>query len=295
LFIQFTNTNGNLSGEWDEANVVTNTDNMQQVNPFHTSFSAFLNGAQFNLNVNGRTYAGSLDGNKVTIEFPQQDGTLTPITLTPATIDDYNNAITNLRNNINQENQNTADAQATAISMAATATSTTDEQNRLNYDISNIDGAIQQLASDSAFSSLFKDYTDNLSQMQAEYQTEQHDASGGCSNAGQVSADANQISAYNNQTSADDNQFQADNNQVSTDISTVQGFVDKIKQHWSDLGKSSPGVTQNDIDTAVHKGNTAIQNAQGAVSSATSRIHGYDATSQQILQQANNLYSSMNC
>lgn len=61
LFIQFTNTNGTLVGEWNEADVVTNTyTNMLQVTPIHTSFTATLNGTQFNLTVNDRTYAGSL-------------------------------------------------------------------------------------------------------------------------------------------------------------------------------------------------------------------------------------------
>jgi hypothetical protein len=54
LFLQFTNTNGMLSGEWNETDVVPSTStNVMQVNPFHTSFSALLNGTQFNLNVNG--------------------------------------------------------------------------------------------------------------------------------------------------------------------------------------------------------------------------------------------------
>src|SRR5260370_37719135 len=129
---------------------------MRQVTPIHTSFSAFLNGTQFNLDVNGRQYAGSFDGNNVTIEFPQQDGTLAPITLTHARIDNYNNAITNLQNTVNQENQNTADAQATASTMAATATATSDEQNRLNYDLANIGRAISSLQSDADFSSILK-------------------------------------------------------------------------------------------------------------------------------------------
>jgi hypothetical protein len=296
LFIQFINTNGTLSGEWNEADVVSNTStNVLQVNPFHTSFSAFLNGTQFNLAVNGRTYAGSFDGNNVTIEFPQQDGTLAPITLTLSSIDNYNNAITNLQNNVNQENQNTADVLATASTMAATATATTDEQNRLNYDLQNIGSTISSLNTDANFNSLFGQYQNDLNQEKKDYQTEQNDASGGCSNANQVSADVNQVQADYNQITADDNQFQADSNQVSSDLSVVKDFVNKIEQHWNDLGKSSPGITQNDIDAAVHNGNAAIQNAQGALSTSTSQIHGYDATSQQILQQANNLYSSMKC
>jgi len=296
LFIQFTNTNGTLSGEWNEADVVTNTyQNILQVSPFHTSFSAFLNGTQFNLDVNGRMYAGSFDGNNVTIEFPQQDGTLAPITLTPASIDNYNNAITNLQNTVNQENQNTADAQATASIMAATATVTTDEQNRLNYDLQNIGSAISSLNTDANFSSLFQEYQKDISQEQKDYQTEQIDAQAGCSNASVVSGDVSVISGDTSVINGDDSVSQGDTNVVSTDIASVQDFVNKIEQHWNDLGKSSLGVTQNDIDTAVHNGNAAIQNAQAAISSATSQIHGYDATSQQILQQANNLYSSMKC
>jgi hypothetical protein len=296
LFLQFTNTNGMLSGEWNEADIVpSTTTNVMQVNPFHTSFSALLNGTQFNLIVNGHTYAGSFDGNNVTIEFPQQDGTLAPITLTPASINDYNTAISNLQSTVNQENQNAADAQATASTLAATATATTDEQNRLNYDLQNISSANSSLNSDANFSSLFGLYQNDLNQEQKDYQTEQHDASAGCSNASQVSADLNQVQADTNQITADDNQFQADKNQISSDVSVAQDFVNKIEQHWNDLGKTSPGVTQNDIDTAVHNGNTALQNAQDALSSATAQIHGYDATSQQILQQANNLYSSMKC
>jgi len=300
LFIQFTNTNGILSGEWDEADETT--DNPPQVRTFNSTFSANLAGTQFNLSVNGRTYAGSFDGSNFTIEFPQTDGTLAPISLSAASIDDYNNAVRQLQQNVSQQDQQVADnqatavaAQATAVAAQAAATATTDEQNRLNYDLANIGGATQQLASDSNFSSALNGYANDINQMKKDYQTEQHDASGGCSNESQVQLDANQLQIDANQIGVDDNGFSLDTNQVSTDIPNVQDFVNKIEQHWNNLGKSSPGVTQNDIDTAVHNGNTAIQNAQAAVSSATSQTHGDDATAQQILQQANKLSSSMKC
>lgn len=94
----------------------------------------------------------------MTIEFPQQDGTLAPITLTPSSIDDYNTAISNLQSTVYQDNQNAANAQATVSTFAATATATTDEQNRLNYDLQNIGSAISSLNSDANFSSLFGQY-----------------------------------------------------------------------------------------------------------------------------------------
>src|SRR5258708_15394440 len=173
LFIQFTNTNGTLSGEWNEADVVTNTyKNILQVSPFQTSFSAFLNGTQFNLDVNGRTYAGSFDGNNVTIEFPQQDGTLAPITLAPASIDNYNNAITNLQNTVTQENQNTADAQATT-------TATTNEQQATSDANAQLGNALNQLGADTntlssiSFSDTLNAYASSWQQMQKDYAQEQ--------------------------------------------------------------------------------------------------------------------------
>jgi len=298
LFIQFTNTNNTLSGEWNQATIITNTvNNMLQVSSFQTNFSAFLNGTQFNLDESGRTLAGSYNGNNVTIEFPQQDGTLAPITLTPASIDDYNTAITNLQNTVNQDNQNAADVQATSIALSATATATADQQNRLNYDLQNIGGAISSLNTDANFNSLFGQYQNDLNQEQKDYQTEQTDAQAGCSNgnAGVVASDVGAIQSDVGTIQSDDGAFGSDKSAVSSDISNVQSFIDAIQQHWNNLGRQSPGVTQSDIDTALHKGNTAIQNAQAAIGSATSKIQGYDSTAQQILQQAKNLYNSMNC
>lgn len=248
LFIQFTNTNGTLVGEWNEADVGTNTyTKMLQVNPIHTNFSATLNGTQFNLEVNGRTYAGSFNGNNVTVEFPQQDGTLVPITLTPASIDDYNAAITNLQDNVNQENQNAAAAQATASTLAATATATTGEQNKLAYNVSNINGAIQQLTSDADFSSILKQYADEINQMQSDYQREQSDAQSGCTNSGTVGADDGTVQSDYGSVESIDGSLQSQTSSLENDLSNVQSWVHTIQKQWDDLGQQSPNVSASDV------------------------------------------------
>ena len=296
LFIQFTNTNGTLVGEWNEADVVTNTyTNMLQVTPIHTSFTATLNGTQFNLNVNDRTYAGSFNGNNVTIEFPQQDGTLAPITLTPASIDDYNTAISNLQDNVNQENQNAAAAQATASTLAATATATTDEQNKLASNVSNINGAIQQLTSDADFSSILKQYSDEITQMQQDYQHEQSDANGGCSNYGTVGADDGTVQSDNGTVESIDGSLQAQTSSLENDLSNVQSWVQTIQKQWDDLGHQSPTVSASDVNTAINNGNQAISQAQSSLKNAQSRATGYDNAAKQIQQQADALYNNMKC
>ncbi len=296
LFIQFTNTNSTLSGEWNEADVVTNTyTNMLQVNPFHTSFSASLNGKQFNLNVNGHTFAGSFDGNNVTIEFPQQDGTLAPITLTPASVDNYNNAITNLQNNVNQENQNTADVQATASTMAATATATTDEQNRLNYDLANIGDAISKLQSDADFSSILKQYSDEITQMQQDYQQEQSDANGGCANYGTVGVDDGTVQVDQGTIETIDGSLQVQISSMQADLANVEDFMQKIQQHWNNLGQVAPNVTQNDINAAIQNGTNAINHGKSNLKSAQNQVGGFDNQAKQIVGQADSLYNNMHC
>jgi len=296
LFIQFTNTNGTLMGEWNEADVVSNTStNIQQVIPFHTSFSATLNGTQFNLEVNGHTYAGSFNGNNVTIEFPQQDGTLAPITLTPASIDDYNTAITNLQNSVNQGNQNSADAQATANTMAATTTATTDEQNRLNYDLTNIGGAIGSLQSDADFSSILKQYSDEMSQMQHDYQQEQSDANGGCANYGTVGSDDGTVQSDEGSIESIDGSLQSQTSSMQSDLANVEDFLQKIQQHWNDLGKVAPNVSQHDIDAAVQKGTNALNQAKANLQSAQNQADGFDNQAKHIVGQADSLYNNLHC
>jgi hypothetical protein len=296
LFIQFTNTNGTLSGEWNEADVVTNTSkNMLQVSPFHTSFSAYLDGTQFNLDVSGHTYAGSFDGNNVTIEFPQQDGTLAPITLTPASIDDYNNAITNVQNTVNQENQNTADAQATASTLAATATATTDEQNRLNYDLANIGGAINSLQSDADFSSILKRYSNEITQMQRDYQQEQSDANGGCANYGTVGVDDGTVQVDQGTIQTIDGSLQVQISSMQSDNANVEDFLQKIQQHWNNLGKVAPNVSQNDINTAIQNGTNAVNQGKSNLQSAQNQASGFDNQAKQIVGQADSLYNNMHC
>ncbi len=291
LFIQFTNTNGILSGEWDEADETT--DNPPLVRTFNSTFSAILAGTQFNLSVNGRTYAGSFDGSNFTIEFPQTDGTLAPISLSAASIDDYNNAVRQLQQNVSQQDQQIADNQATAVAAQATAADIADEQNRLATDLQNMGGEISSLNTDADFSSLLAEYQKDIDQEQKAYQTEQTDAQAGCS--GSASYDDGVVSYDKGVVDYQDGVLSYQNSLVQTDIANVQDDINKITQHWNNLGKSSPGVSQADIDNALQNGNNAIKRAQANQQDAHNKANNFDATAKQILQQADNLYASMHC
>ncbi|HEY6286740.1 MAG TPA: hypothetical protein VIX20_13850 [Ktedonobacteraceae bacterium] len=308
LFIQFTNTNGTLLGEWNEADVATNTSQSTvQINPFHTSFSAYLNGTQFNLDVNGHTYAGSFDGNNVTIEFPQQDGTLAPITLTPASIDDYNNAITNLQNTVNQENQNTADAQATATAITTEQQATSDANAQLRNALNQLAGDSNTLSSIS-FSDTLNTYASSWQQMQKDYAHEQADAQNGCGdgnyNYGTVQYDAGTVDYDYGNIQYDDGSLNYDKNTYNSELSTVQSDIQAVNNAWSQLqqavannrtGSPTPAYSSDDINKALSSAQNTMNTAQNTWKSAANTAAQYDNEASALKQQADAIPGNMHC
>ena len=301
IFIQFTETNNILSGEWYEALVYTITDGYgnktDSVHTFQSTFTATLSGTQFNAILSApaglqSTFTGSYDGNNVTLEFTQPDGTLSPITLNQASVDDYNTAVTTLQTYINTQNQQVADNQATAVAAQATAAYIADQQNRLAIDLQNMGSEISSLNTDADFSSLLAQYQTVINQEQKDYQTEQTDVSTNCSSvsydAGTVDYDAGTIQYYDGGLSYQDNS-------VSNDIATVQDDINKIAQHWNNLGKSSPGVSQADIDSALQNGSSAIKQAQANQQDAHNKANSFDSTAKQLKQQADTLSNNTHC
>src|SRR5258708_19408109 len=298
LFIQFTNTNGILSGEWDEADETT--DNPPQVRTFNSTFSANLSGTQFNLTLacigcRTNTFAGSFDGSKVTIEFPQTDGTLSPISLSAASIDNYNNAVRQLQKNVSQQDQKAADNQATAVAAQATAKVIAPRQNDLNYDLSHIGDAISNLNSEADLSSVLKQYSDEMSQMQSDYQKEQSDAKGGCSNYGTVGYDDGTVQYDEGSIQYTDGSLQYQNNSLQSDLSNVQAYIQTIQKLWNELGQQASGVSQNDINTSAQNGVNAINQAKSNQQSPQNQPNGFANSAKQIVTEADNLYNKMHC
>ena len=132
--------------------------------------------------------------------------------------------------------------------------------------------------------------------MQKDYNTEQSDASQGCSNLTTVYGDLNRVYGDNNSIYGDDNSFSSQSSSVQNDISSVQDYVSKIQQHWGDLGQQPfSGVSASDVSNAVQSGNTTIAQATKSMNDAQSKASGYDSQAKQIVQQAQALSDGMNC
>jgi hypothetical protein len=293
-FIQFVENNGQLSGQMQGIDIMNG-----QAHPYNETLTGTLNNGQISLSVSmfgiAETLTGTYDGSTLTLNFPDSSGHLVSSTFQSATIDDYNKAVNSFEASIQATQTATQNAEATAAVIGATATAVSDEQQRLQNDLHNIGGAIRQLQTDTDFSNILKQYSDDINQMQKDYQTEQNDANGGCANVGQVGIDDNTVGIDHNTIGIDDNSFQIDMNSAQNDIANVTDFVQKIQQHWNNLGKQSPGVAQSDIDNAVNNGNDALKQANANISDAKSKTSQYDSQANSINQQADALYNGMHC
>jgi hypothetical protein len=279
-FIQFVENNGQLTGQIQGVDIMNG-----QAHPYNETLTGTLNNGQISMSVSflgiAETYTGTFDGSTLTLNFPDSSGHLVSTTFQSATIDDYNKEVNSFETNIQATQTAEQNAEATAVVISATTTAVSDEQQRLKYDLQNIGGAIQQLQHDTDFSNTLNQYSNDINQMQKDYQIEQNDASGGCANL--------------NQVGVDDNSFQVDINPVQNDIANVTDFVQKIQQHWNNLGNQSPGVSQSDINNAVNNGNKAINQANANISDAKSKVSQYDNQANSINQQADALYNGMKC
>ncbi len=306
-FIQFVENNGQLTGQLQGVDLMNG-----QAHSYNEALTGILANGQISLSVSWfgitLTLTGTYDGSTLILNYPDNNGHLIPTTFQPATVSDYNTSVDNFESNVQAtaiavqnaqatQDQQIAESQATAVAAQATAAYIADEQNRLNYDLANIGSAISSLTTDADFSSLLQQYQNDINQEQKDYQTEQSDAQAGCSNgnAGVVAGDDGVVNGDVGVIHGDDGVLQGDTNLLSTDIASVQDYVNKIAQHWHDLGHSSPGVSQNDINTALQHGNDALKQAQVNQQDAQNKAAQFDSAAKQILQQADNLYASMHC
>jgi len=317
LFIQWTNNNGQLSGQLQE--VYISSSNPMQVQQENEAITGTLNGSQVSLSISvfgfTKTITGTYDGSTLTLVIPDQNGQLDTVVLQSATVDDYNKAAATFESNIaGQANQATATAQAqeiqaqneqaTATALQSQQQAVTDANNALGSDLSNLKSETSNLANDTNFNSVFQSYAQDWQQMQKDYQQEQTDAQGGCSNVGTVGADDGSIGADEGAIGADDGAFQAQEAPINNDISNVQQNIKTVQADWQQLqnaiaanttGNPTAAFSSNDVNQAIQTAQNQLNNSQTALKNAQTKATGYDNEAKQLKQQADAIVANMHC
>jgi len=116
-FLQLAVVGSQISGTVQYASIEGPQPHLNQVN---TSVSGTFNGQQVTLTVSYwnfpvATYSGNYANDTLTMTVPNQDGSLSTADYNHASIDDYNNAVQQLQQSLNQQIQSYNNNAATAI------------------------------------------------------------------------------------------------------------------------------------------------------------------------------------
>ncbi|MDQ1394664.1 MAG: hypothetical protein QOF30_3641 [Acidimicrobiaceae bacterium] len=285
-FIQWTDNAGVLTGT---AQAATKNDQGRTLAVATGTYPLVgsLHGSTLSISFDGRPATfGTVSGDSFTLNVPQQDGTLAPVTFHKAPTSAFNAAVANLNTMVSDANQQAAAAQAQADQEASNAHAQQVAQNKVDGDVSAVNSAIAALPQqESALSTTLQHIASGSlhavvvavagvhSQEQMVIAEARQYPDG---NAGGVCADAAGVAAAASGVEADVSGVAADASGVSNGLaslrSTISGLTQSFAQFQSDrsAGTSVPSGAPTNAD--VSKATTA---ANSALSSALSTINAY--------------------
>jgi hypothetical protein len=225
----------------------------------------------------------------VTLNVPQQDGSIQPTTCDSSGVNDWNKTVSGLNSGIDAANNNALEQQA----QASTSAAINQGQQQLSSDLSTLENDTNSLNTN-------KQLGADVNQMKADYGTEQNDyqtevSQGSCSDGSMDSDEA--------QVSSDASQVDSDYDQLQDDVQSLQGN-DGIGGIQSDMSTVNSDLTAlNNLGTtpavsasaALAGGTKAINSANAAVQWADGQGKAIDAEADQLTTTAGNFESAKGC
>jgi len=213
----------------------------EQVSSSQTPLTVSVNGSE--VTFSGLTPdTGTLASGTLTLQVLDPDGTLGTDTFTPATQDQFNQAVVALQNQAASDNSGAVQASASASQASASAAAEQQAQTDL--------ATVQGINFTSDLSSLANDVTQTNTDLGTVKSGAANGQGASCSNADTVESDFDTVTS-------DTDTVTSDLGELANDISTARGEISALQG-----------------DVSVPGASAAITSAQGAISSAVSTANG---------------------
>jgi len=262
IFIQWNDVNGTLSGTAQDV-ALTGTAPTLHLSSSSLRVSGELTGSRITLSFDGGVQEfGTLSSGSFTVNFPQSDGTLAPVTFTTATTAAYNQAVEKLRAEVAADNTAARNAEA----RAKTETGIYQDAKAVLGEIGTLQTQTTQLPKTVAgVSTSLSGEATGLAQTQSALSTVHS-----CVDASEVGVDANEVAVDANQVSISANQVKRAIGSIQSEISTLDTSLTALNQAETNF----PGYTPPN-QPAPTSAAQAIAAANGAVASAITTTNGY--------------------
>jgi hypothetical protein len=271
VFIQWTDTKGDLDGTVEEVTTDGQPPQEQTANGTLT-IKGTLQGGNLAVSFNGRPQTfGRLSGDSFTLNIPQADGTLAPVTFHAAAAAAFNSAVAALSQQV-----------ATANLQAAAAAAQQQSEQQVDKDASAVGDDVVQLVN--AEQTLANDVQATTSDQQTEAkdlattaaQEQQVSREAPTASFGQVCGDAAAVSGDASAVSGDSSAVSGYVSSVLADIATVNGGVGRLNADFAQFQADQAKVPG--YATATPPNPEAVSQAAAfankAVATATASTNG---------------------
>jgi hypothetical protein len=276
-------------------NATPNTDgNEGLVKTVNVSFTGTLHDGQISVVTNGflgvsSTWTGSLAGDALTLNIPQQDGSITPATFARGKVSDYNAAVTQLQDQVTQERAKAASEAASAAAAAAAeaarvtaAAVLTDADKQVSDGVAALRGSLSDGLSFDAFNG-------DMATLQRDLETTRSDALKATS-AG-AEARANMDACGDASTAQGDaSSVGGDESTIGGDESTAQATIDSMAQKAEQLRNAQTttkaAYQHQGLTPSVSEASDLLSQADAAVRSWKAKVADYVASAHALAAQA---------
>jgi hypothetical protein len=292
IFIQWTQSGTSVNGT-AEVDTLSGTPPNQSVSTKTINVTGQLQGSTITLSFNGGTEVfGTLSDGSFTVNFPQSDGSLGPVTFTSATASDFNQALSALQGNTGAQN-----------SQAAAANQLAAEQQNIDKAASAVAGGITGLQSDAAsMNASLGAFTQSLAQQQTDLGTEAKlesqviaESQNGtaneqvCSESDTVASDGDTVDSDGDTVSSDADTTEGDVGDVRTDIADLQNASASLQAAQAALPTYTDGApTLSAVNQAIASAQKAVTTVLGTANADIAQANSYETQGYQDAQAAAN-------
>ena len=264
IFIQWNQSGQSVSGT-AQADSITGSPPNESLSTNTITVTGQQNGSTISLSFNGHTEEfGTITSGSFTLNFPQSDGSLAPVTFQQSSTSAFNSAVAALNAAISQANQTAAEKAQIQKQQAAingdlqTVNDDITTLNRASFstDLGSLSGDVSKASTDLA-----------ASQQEAQIANGEQGAPNQCNDA----ATSENEAAY---VENDAGYVQNVANQVESDATSMRGLISKASSDYQQLQSDEGNLPSYQVNApSLSNLNQAIASAQGAIATAIGTVN----------------------
>lgn len=308
VFISWTESgSGNLAGSVQAFG--RSSIGSTETDTYSASLSGVRQGSRIALTIDfglgiKQTWSGTFQKSTLTLQLPQDNGTLSPRTFHPAVVDAYNSTVESISRTLKDQSDKVAQAKADSDDLNRQKAVVAQAAETLASDITALRNMIQGLADGPGFQDSLAAYAQAWSDEQTAYDHEKEDLGDSSKMCSKVEIDAGLVETKQGLVEVAKGKFDSDAGTLNRSLAQLRDALSKIQPDFDWLqraigfnprGRVDGPANQADVDHITTDASHADTSARATISSAEAQASQYDSDALALREQAVALAHSGRC